>query len=76
MLTYNEDSANCLRMAVDFYTDEGRFSMAAKHEKELAELYEAESQFDKASEAFQTAADYYEGENATRFVPSHYCSQL
>lgn len=52
----------CMKQGIEFYTEEGRFSIAAKHQKELAELYEDQSDLENAIAAFQTAADYYEGE--------------
>jgi len=55
----------CLRQAIEFYTDEGRFSIAAKHQKELAELYESSSDLENAISAYQLAADYYEGESSS-----------
>jgi len=55
----------CLRQAIEFYTDEGRFSIAAKHQKELAELYESSSDLENAIAAYQLAADYYEGESSS-----------
>jgi len=58
------DAVNCFKTAIELYTDEGRFSIAAKHQKELAELYESEMDFEHAMENFQTAAEYYEGENS------------
>eukprot|EP01114_Cavostelium_apophysatum_P005649 TRINITY_DN16831_c0_g1_i1.p1 TRINITY_DN16831_c0_g1~~TRINITY_DN16831_c0_g1_i1.p1 ORF type:complete len:292 (-),score=93.14 TRINITY_DN16831_c0_g1_i1:70-945(-) len=59
------EAINCFKIAIELYTDEGRFSIAAKHQKELAELHESEMDYEHAMEAYQTAADYYEGENAT-----------
>lgn len=59
------DAVNCFKLAIDLYTDEGRFSIAAKHHKELAELYEAERDYEHAIESYETAAEYYEGENST-----------
>jgi len=71
------NAANCVRkdspleairlfnLAIELLTDEGRFSIAAKHEKEVAELYEAEMDYENAIEAFQKSADLYEGENST-----------
>jgi len=59
------DAVTCLRTAVEFFTDDGRFSMAAKHQKEIAELFEQELDFEHAMENYQVAADYYEGENST-----------
>jgi len=55
----------CMKQAIEFYTDEGRFSIAAKHQKELAELYESESDLENAIAAYQLAADYYEGEGSS-----------
>ena len=51
--------------AVAVQIDLGRFTTAAKLQKEIAELYEAESDLTAAMEAFQTAADYYNGEEST-----------
>lgn len=59
------DAVNCYKSAIDLYTDEGRFSIAAKHQKELAELYEGEMDYEHAIECFETAAEYYEGENSS-----------
>jgi len=55
----------CMKQAIEFYTDEGRFSIAAKHQKELAELYEGESDLENAISSYQLAADYYEGEGSS-----------
>jgi len=59
------DAVNCYKTGIEFFTDEGRFSIAAKHQKEVAELYEKESEFENAIENYQTAAEYYEGENSS-----------
>jgi len=59
------EATMCLKQAIEFYTDEGRFSIAAKHQKELAELYEAESDLENAISSYQLSADYYEGEGST-----------
>jgi len=55
----------CMKQGIEFYTEEGRFGIAAKHQKELAELYEDQSDLENAIAAFQVAADYYEGEGST-----------
>jgi alpha-soluble NSF attachment protein len=60
-----EEAVNYLRTAVDLYTDEGRFSIAAKHQKEIAEYYEEALDHEKALEAYQKAADFYDGEGST-----------
>ena len=47
---------------VSIHIDLGRFTTAAKMQKEIGELYEADADSEKAIEAFQTAADYYQAE--------------
>jgi len=71
------DAANCYKKtnaeqalllykeAIALQIDLGRFTTAAKLQKEVAELYDSENQPEKAMEAFQTAADYYIGEEST-----------
>jgi len=54
-----------LKKSVELFTGEGRFAIAAKHQKEIAEVYEAELDYEKSIEAYQTAADYFEGESST-----------
>ena len=48
--------------AVSIHIDLGRFTTAAKVQKEIGELYEAEGDTEKGMEAYQTAADYYQAE--------------
>ena len=55
----------CLREAVELYCDEGRFSIAAKQQKEIGELCEKEMDFEGAIDQYQAAADLYDGEDAT-----------
>lgn len=59
------EACNSLKTAVEYFTDEGRFAMAAKHQKELAEIYESEMDWEQAMESYQVAADFYEGEGST-----------
>jgi alpha-soluble NSF attachment protein len=54
----------CLQEAVEIHTDGGRFSLAAKLQKDIAEMCEAEDDLDAAMDAYQKAADFYEGENS------------
>jgi len=54
-----------LKMGIEFYIDEGRFSIAGRHQKEIAEMYESENDYESAMECYKTAADYYEGEGQT-----------
>jgi len=72
-----QDSANCFKKidaakavllykeAVAMQVDMGRFTTAAKLQKEVGELQEAEGNLEEAMGAFQTAADYYNGEEST-----------
>jgi len=50
--------------AVAIQIDLGRFSTAAKLQKEIGELMETEGDLQAAMEAYQTAADYYAGEES------------
>jgi len=58
------EAIRTLSIAVEYYVDDGRFSMAAKHQKDVAELFEQEMQFKEAIQAYKQAADYYDGENS------------
>jgi alpha-soluble NSF attachment protein len=54
----------CIAQGIAFYAEEGRFSMAAKYQKELAEMLEEEEDIGGTMEAYQSAADFYEGEGS------------
>jgi len=58
------DAIRAYKKAIEIFTDEGKFNMAAKHQKELGELCEQELDINGAIENFQLAADFYEGENS------------
>jgi len=60
-----EECIKYLAFAVDLYGDEGKFSMAAKYQKEIAELYESLGDLDKAIVAYEAAADFFEGEGSS-----------
>jgi len=62
--TNPEAAIKCLLKAIDYLTDDGRFSMAAKYHKEIAELYEADGSFPQASQHYQTSGELYETENS------------
>jgi len=62
--TNTQKARECMLGGIRFYTEEGRFSMAAKYQKEVAEMCEADEDISGAMEAYQTAAEYYEGEGA------------
>eukprot|EP00475_Leptophrys_vorax_P019570 TRINITY_DN26813_c0_g1_i1.p1 TRINITY_DN26813_c0_g1~~TRINITY_DN26813_c0_g1_i1.p1 ORF type:complete len:287 (-),score=56.35 TRINITY_DN26813_c0_g1_i1:225-1085(-) len=65
----NPNSAKtCLKEAIDLFVDNGRLSMAARHCKDLAEMYEKDEDVDNAVEWFGKAADFYQTENANTSV--------
>lgn len=58
-------SIRCLEKTIELYQDMGRFTTAAKHHISIAEIYESELvDFDKTVLHYQTAADYYQGEES------------
>jgi alpha-soluble NSF attachment protein len=59
-----QEAINCLIKSINFLTEEGRFSMAAKYHKEIAEMYEADGNLAEAINHYQTSADYYDSENS------------
>ena len=64
-----EDAARCLEKAISHYTMKGNFRRAAGHKQNLAELYELELVDQKrAVEAYETAAGWYENDNAEAYV--------
>jgi len=54
-----------LQNAINIYTTDGRFGVAAKYEKEIAELYENNDETTSAIPHYETAAQYFESENST-----------
>jgi len=50
--------------AIDFLAEDGRFSMAAKYKKEIAELCETDGNFPMAIQYFQESGELYEAENS------------
>jgi len=56
------ESINCLKLAIEIYLDMGRFPIAAKHHKDIAEQYEGESNLEEAIKHYTTAAEYYNTE--------------
>lgn len=60
-----KEACDVLQKAVDIFTDIGRFTIAAKHEKEIAEIYETELvDLEKAIQAYEQAAEWYQGEES------------
>jgi alpha-soluble NSF attachment protein len=62
------EAINCLKLSIDIFLDMGRFSVAAKHHKEIAELYENEANLDESIKHYTTAAEYFASEEATSSV--------
>ncbi|EXJ54066.1 hypothetical protein A1O7_09403 [Cladophialophora yegresii CBS 114405] len=60
-----QDAARVLATAIQHYTSKGNFRRAATHQQNLAEVYEMEIGDQKrALEAYDTAAQWYESDNA------------
>jgi len=57
-------AVNSMTKAIELYTDDGRFNMAAKYEKELAEMFEADNDVQNAMKHYETASDYFENEGS------------
>uniref|UniRef100_A0AAQ4PQI0 N-ethylmaleimide-sensitive factor attachment protein, beta b n=1 Tax=Gasterosteus aculeatus aculeatus TaxID=481459 RepID=A0AAQ4PQI0_GASAC len=77
------EAIKCLNAAIDIYTDMGRFTIAAKHHINIAEIYESELvDIEKAIAHYEQAADYYKGEesnssaNKCLLKVGGYCAQL
>lgn len=62
---YVSEAVKCLLLAIEIYTDMGRFTMAAKHHQSIAEMYETDSlNLERAIQHYELAADYYRGEES------------
>jgi alpha-soluble NSF attachment protein len=57
----------CFKQAINMYTEDGRFSIAAKTAKDIGEILEQEENYEMAIDAFQKAADFYDGEGSPRY---------
>jgi len=57
-------ATEALLKAIHLYAEEGKFNMAAKYEKELAEMYEAELDTTNSLKHFEISAEYFENENS------------
>lgn len=64
-----EDAARVLTSAINHYVLRGNLRRAATQQQYLAELYEVElGDMKKALEAYEKAADWFEGDNAEAYV--------
>ncbi|ORZ41408.1 soluble NSF attachment protein [Catenaria anguillulae PL171] len=61
-----QDAIKALQQAIQILTERGRFQMAAKHQKTIAEIYESDLvDLEKAMEAYELAAEWFQGEEAS-----------
>lgn len=64
--TKGEAAITALQLAVDIYTDMGRFNMAAKQQQAIAEMYETEIvDLEKAIEAYEKASEWFIADEST-----------
>jgi alpha-soluble NSF attachment protein len=64
-----QDAVRCLDAAIDRYCAKGNFRRAASHKESLGEVYEQQLGDPKAAlQCYETAAGWYEGDNATAYV--------
>ncbi|CAI0449322.1 unnamed protein product [Linum tenue] len=71
--TSTSEAISCLVQAVEMFCDIGRISMAARYNKEIAELYESEANIEKSIEFYEKAADFFQGEEVT--TSANQCKQ-
>ncbi|KAK2752181.1 vesicular-fusion protein S17 [Onygenales sp. PD_40] len=71
--TNPEDAARVLQVAIQHYIAKGNFRRAATHQQNIAELYEVElGDETRALEAYEKAAEWFEGDNAEALANKHY----
>eukprot|EP00127_Corallochytrium_limacisporum_P005037 Clim_evm33s197 gene=Clim_evmTU33s197 len=78
-----ENAVRCYRAAINGLLENGRFTMAAKHEVSVAEIYEGElTDLEKAMSSYRQAGDWFQGEDSTsqankcRLKVAQYAAQL
>lgn len=57
------EAVSYYQTAISMLCDAGKFTSAAKMQKEIAEIYETEENYEEAIMNYRQAADYYAGEN-------------
>ncbi|CAK9196712.1 unnamed protein product [Sphagnum jensenii] len=57
-----QEAVRMLNLAINMFEDIGRLSMAAKHYKDIADIYEKEENAERAMEYYEKAAELYSGE--------------
>ena len=60
-----EDAVRCLEQATSYFVEAGKLSMAARHYKEIGEMYEQAGEKENSLEYYRRAADLYETEEST-----------
>ncbi|XP_043724072.1 alpha-soluble NSF attachment protein 2-like [Telopea speciosissima] len=71
--TSPKEAISCLTKAVNLFKEIGRFNIAARHCKEIGELYEQEQDFEQAIVFYEQAADLFESEEST--TSANQCKQ-
>ncbi|OMO73552.1 NSF attachment protein [Corchorus capsularis] len=71
--TTTKEAISCLQEAVNLFCDIGRFSMAARYYKEIAELYESEQNIEQAIDYYEKAADLFQTEEVS--TSANQCKQ-
>lgn len=80
--TNAQESIKCLIFATEYFLEQGKFSIAARHQKSVAEMYEEQEDTENAVEQYKKAADLYDGEgqmsasNKCKLKVAFYCAQL
>jgi alpha-soluble NSF attachment protein len=64
-----ESAVRCLNIAIDRYCAKGNFRRAAGQKEQIGEVFEQDlKDTKKALEAYEAAANWYEGDNANAYV--------
>ena len=74
LICHDVDSIGALQQAVSLLVEKGRFSAAANNQKQIAEMYETDVKDPKkAKDAYETAAEWYSGEDSKAYALSVLC---
>ncbi|KAF0981483.1 hypothetical protein FDP41_012140 [Naegleria fowleri] len=58
-----KETADTMNEAIQLFMETGKFATVAKYEKEMAEVYENEGDYEKACSHYSSAADYFLSED-------------
>ena len=61
-------AVRCLEQSVAQYCSKGNFRRAASHKEAMGDLYDEMGDKRNASDSYESAAEWYEGDNATAYV--------